>query len=67
MNYLDANHLLERKNYNLVSSGTDQLDFWTQPKKGVSRLAKTIADYLKNGKCARFAVLSGALSVIISV
>ena len=67
MNYLDANHLLERKNYSLVSSGTDKLDFWTQPNKGVSRLAKTIADYLKNGKCARFAVLSGALSVIISV
>jgi hypothetical protein len=65
MNYLDANHLLERRKYRLVYK-IDRAYLWTLPNKGVSRLAKTIADYFRTGNCGRHAVLLEMLSARIS-
>ena len=65
MNYLDANHLLEKRNHRLVCK-IDRAFLRTLFNKGVSRLAKTIADYFRTGNCGRRAVLLGMLSARIS-
>jgi hypothetical protein len=67
MNYLDANQLLERRKHRSTAHAVDRAEFRTPPNKGVSTLAKIIAGYLRRGKYARFAVLSGMLSAIMCV
>lgn len=65
MNYLDANHSLERRDRSLASNRIEKTDSQTPPAKGVSLLVRITVGYFENGNYGRFAVLSGKPGTII--